>query len=175
MSDRESDIEVPAPTPKRAKKQITDKQKSARAANLAKGRAARMKKIAEKKKSKAVKDKEYDLGSESSESDSEVDMDDYVLSKKKKANARQVLKRERSPIQKVEQLDTSGIKKEMEEMRDVMRAIVKQQRKKPKEKRQGGTKLVLLPPHAHGEQPQATQSPAETAVVNHLLRMLGHK
>ena len=82
MSDNESEIIESSVPMKKPRKQITEKQKIARAANLAKGRAARAKKIAARKehKGKGRQATEYELDTDSAESSSN---DSYVLVKRK--------------------------------------------------------------------------------------------
>jgi len=135
MSDSE-DIQVK--TIKKPKKAITEKQKLARQANLAKGRETRKQNIeAKKRKSKNV---EYQLDSSDDESDDEVDMDSLILSKKPKKKHES--KRER--VQYDDDADFRGMRKELQDIRAAMYEMNKKQRRKrtPKE---SGTKIVVLP------------------------------
>jgi len=158
MSDKESEQDIQEPSrpqqPRKPKRPITEKQKAARAANLAKGRAARLKKVAEKK---AKVESEYDLSSETEDSSSDSD-DSYVLKKKKK---------EKPQPKKVE--PDNDLRKELQELREIVQLVAKKQKHKPRER--SSTKLVLLP-----QQPSDKRSsPQVEQTADQILRLLGHR
>jgi len=114
--------------PKKPKKTITAKQREARIENLKKGRERRLANIKEKKTKQPI---QYDLGSDTeSDSDPEIDMDSYVLSRKEK----------NKPKIKEKQSTADDIRKEIQELRSVVFQIAKKKQKPRKEK------VVLLPP-----------------------------
>lgn len=168
MSDKEDITEVEVEEqPKRIKKKITDKQKAARIKNLAKGRATRAKNI--KARATAKKAPEYDLGdtSDETESEEEVDLDSFVLSKKK-AKSVKSKKAERTEDPVVE-----DVRKEMQEMREVMAAMAKKQKSLRRPRKEGGTKLVILP---NQQESKSKENSAEyNTTFNQLLRAIGRK
>ena len=87
---------------------ITDKQKAARKANLAKGREKRMETIKQKKED--TKNEEYDLSS--NDGDNDVDEsssdDDLIISRKKPTKTKQVKK------------DDNSLKNELDELKNMV-------------------------------------------------------
>ncbi len=156
MSDSD-EIHVTEHKEKKPRKPITEKQRVARQANLAKGRETRRLKIAERKKQ--PKSAEYDL--ESSSDDEEVDMSSLILSKKKH-------KKPERQMKGVDD-DMSSMRKEMQEMRSVMYEMSKRQRKKPR--KQASTKIVLLP---NQNQP-AKEAPQYDANISQLLAAINKR
>ncbi len=151
------------------RKKITDKQKASRIENLKKGRETRMKKIKEKKESK---ENEYDIDSGSESSDSEVDMDSFILSKKTKDNSKSS-KSLKSKSKKKDYSETDELRNEIKELRGVMYEIVKKKAKK-KPRKEGGTKIVLLPNQNQPKQEKLSNS-EYNATVNQLMAAFGRK
>jgi len=150
--------------PKRVRKAITDKQRAARLENLKKGRETRMAKIQAKKAKKNPI--EYNTGSESesSESDPEIDFDSYVLSRKSKPK-----KTPEAPASKPPP-EPDDIRKEMQELREIMFQLAKQTKKRKPRKE----KIVLLPPQepVAKKKVNGKQSPEYSASVQRLLDAL---
>ena len=137
---------------------ITDKQKAARKANLAKGREKRMETIKQKKED--TKNEEYDLSS--NDGDNDVDEsssdDDLIISRKKPTKTKQVKK------------DDNSLKNELDELKNMvidLATLQKKQNKQNKQKRSnGGTKIVVLPNN------QTQQQPEQNTQSNHLIDAL---
>ena len=154
----QNDEQYAAPAPKRQKKLITAKQRAARVANLKLGRAIRMKKIAA-----AKNNIEYDVQSETDESDEEVSMEDFTVTK----NQKKALK------QKHPNSDLDDLRKEMQEMRGVMFKMTKQQKRAQKPRKEGGTKIVVLP--QQNSSPTPTKNADYDTILNQLLSSINRK
>lgn len=157
--DEATEIEVPKLPTKKSKKAITEKQRQARIANLAAGRAKRMENLKAKKAPI-----EYDLDSDDDDDEDESsDDDEFVLSKKKK---KPVVKKVKSAG-----VPAPDLRNELQELRGMMYKMAKQQKKaKPK---QGGNKIVVLP--AQQSNSQSAPSSEYNSSLNQLLHAIGRK
>ena len=137
---------------------ITDKQKAARKANLAKGREKRMETIKQKKED--TKNEEYDISSNDGDNDADESSsdDDLIISRKKPTKTKQVKK------------DDNSLKNELDELKNMvidLATLQKKQNKQNKQKRSnGGTKIVVLPNN------QTQQQPEQNTQSNHLIDAL---
>jgi hypothetical protein len=137
------------PSLKPVKRQMTEKQKAARLANLEAGRNKRKEMIKQKKEQT-----EYDLSSEDSY-DTESDSDDaFIISKKKKASKRgkSLVKKPRSRRDLIESKDVgfhdNHLQGEVNELKSMVAMLANMQKKQTKRKpskKSGGTKIVVLP------------------------------
>ncbi len=155
-NDSNSEPEVQESKPKK-KQIITAKQRAARLENLKKGRATRMKKLAEKKK-------EVEYHVEDSDSDDSIDIDSLVVSRRKPAKEK---KQKRKQDESDD--DKDSVRKELAEMKQMMQQMSKK-RQKPR-KQSGGTKIVVLPP----TQSQMKANPEYDSYIQQLSRALGKK
>ncbi len=164
---------------KKVKKTMTEKQKAARMLNLANGRKKRMEMLKQKQESKS---NTYDIESENdsdSDSSSSGDESDFVISKKKKTiKPKKVAFNE--VIEKKHKVSKSatesGLKKEMDELKNMMFMLATEQKKtkkaaKKQTKRSGGTKLVILPQANAPNNPQSNKS--NDSQMDALRRSLG--
>ncbi len=142
------------------KRKITEKQKIARLANLARGRQKRQEMVKQKREQK-----EYDLSSDDdsfdSESNSDCSEDAFIISKaqKKTKPSKPVSARrqnnhptfEQSKDSKVRKNDNDNdLKNEVNELKNIVFELANMQKKQNKTsrrqtKKSGGTKLILLP------------------------------
>ncbi len=136
------------------KKVMTDKQKAARMANLAKGREKRMASIKQKKKDDI---NEVEL---SSEKDSSSDEEDFIITKKKPIKKKEIVE-----VPKIKEPDRSSEFDELKNMVIQLASMQKKQNKKNKERKSGGTKIVLLP----NNQPQNNQDNGAMEVLRRSL------
>lgn len=162
--------------PPRQKRQMTDKQKVARLANLEKGR---LKRLGNVNKKKDIEDRskhtvEYDLSSEytnDSSSDSEGS-GDFVISKKKTkfkenksiSTQKPIKRRKDNTKAKPRYNELDKYNNDIDELKKMVytlanlqkeqhRAVKKQSKKTDRSARQGSTKIVVLP--------QNTQAPTK--------------
>lgn len=121
---------------------ITDKQRAARMANLAKGRKKRMETIKQKKE--GLSNDEYDISSNDGDNDNDNDEsssdDDLIISRKKST------KNKKTEISK----SPNNLKNELDELKNMvidLATLQKKQNKQNKKNRSnsGGTKIVVLP------------------------------
>ncbi len=117
-------------------KKMTDKQKTARLANLERGRKIRMESVKQKKESKQAKDTEYNLSSDNStqdESDSESDNGDFILSRKKKSVKQKTPKKQVSDNPKIQSNDKYlDLGKDVDELRNIVMELANIQKKQNK-------------------------------------------
>ena len=134
---------------------ITDKQKAARKANLAKGREKRMETIKQKKED--TKNEEYDISSNDGDNDADESLsdDDLIISRKKPTKTKQLKK------------DDNSFKNEWDELKNMvidLATLQKKQNKQNQQKRSNGEiKIVVLP------NTQTQQQPEQTTQSNHLI------
>ena len=146
---------------RKPKKEITEKQKTARLANLERGRKKRMETLKQKKeKTNEPQQVEYDIGSEASDqSSSDSDSSAFIISKKKPV---------KKPSKRAKQ-DKGGdsfnlTKNDVDELKSMMYELASQQKKQNKRSKAkqnegaGSTKIVLLP--------QQNQAPAKSEPVH---------
>ncbi len=147
----------------RPRQQITDKQKAARVANLAAGRQVRKEKL--EKKKQMLHPEEYDISSyDGSDDESDSDSDAFIISKaqRKKSVKPSKLSNQRSKEKGI--IDTrqsNGLKEDVDELKKMMMLMAKEHKKqknKSKERKSGGTKIVVLPQPT----PQVSQVKAYT-------------
>jgi hypothetical protein len=127
---------------KKVKQKMTEKQKSARLANLEAGRKKRMELM--RKKKEVQQQEEYDLSSKSSSEESPSDDDAFIISKKKK-KSKKVVKQTESPLPK-----DDPFRNELNEIKNIVVELANLQKKQNKaqkhtNKSSGGTKIVVLP------------------------------
>ena len=129
------------------KRPMTDKQKAARLANLERGRKKRMESIKQKKEDEQEpKGVEYDLSSEDDRPDlSSSDSDAFVISKKKPKKKQ---KTEKGPLVPL----GDNLRDDFDELKSMVTELAKMQKKQHKSiqrnsapKKEGGTKIVVLP------------------------------
>ena len=143
----------------KSRKGMTEAQRKARLANLA---AANGKK---RKQDYRSKQQSYDLSSDDSYAESETETDDddaFIISRKKNFKEKHSKRNNtvsKKDIRKHNRDD--HLKREVDELKNMIVSLAnlqkKQARRKPIEKKSGGTKIVVLPPNAASEKPQ-TQS-----------------
>lgn len=152
-------MQEPAEKKKKVKRVMTEKQKAARLANLARGRKKRLENIQQKKEVKPTE--EYDLSSQSdSETDSDVssDNDAFIISKAKKAKRAKTKeppvkeKKTRFVVGKEKRREIDdGLRTDVDELKFMVMELAELQKKQNKktrkqtEKKSGGTKIVVLP------------------------------
>jgi hypothetical protein len=105
--------------------------------NLAKGRAKRQEMLKKKREAEENPDYESDLDSDSSEEDEEVQMKDFILSKKP------LKKKKKSAHTESQPDNTRELKEDIGRIKEAIIKLAEEQKKKPKSK--GRTKLVMLP------------------------------
>ena len=98
---------------KNNKKPMTEAQKKARLINLQKSREVR-------KQKQESKGEEYDLSSESSQSDSESDNEAFVISRKKKVVPKEVVERSRKSVHMEQPQNTNNYQKDFGELRNMV-------------------------------------------------------
>ena len=172
MSDPEEDS-------KPTKRKMTDKQKTARLANLERGRKKRMESLKQKKdKEKEPKQVEYDLNSNSSSSMSssdESDNDAFIISKRLKKGTKKVeASHKKQKSAKGE--DFNSIRSDVDELKNMifdLASLQKKQNKRSSQKREGGrsggTKIVVLPQNSS---PNQSQNKVNDSVLEALRKSL---
>lgn len=143
---------------KPVKRTMTEKQKAARLANLERGRKKRLESIKLKKEAKPQE--EYDLSSNSSNSDeaSESDFSDaFIISKKKKMPKTKLAKPRKLTFNENNGRD-DNLRNDVDELKNMIVTLANLQKKQNKARKQtkkasGGTKIVVLPQNTPASRP----------------------
>lgn len=158
-------MQEPKEKRKPTKRQMTDKQKVARLANLERGRKKRLESLQQKKEAKEKGEpEEYDLSSDDSEStDTESDADAFIISKKKKSPA--VKSKKARFVAKEKVVAHDHLRTDVDELKDMVMALANLQKKQTKTARKqnrkpNATKIVVLPQNTSGVVP--TKGPQDS-------------
>ncbi len=144
------------------KQKITDKQKAARLANLERGRKKRMESLKQKKDEKLNEQNEYDLSSEESGSGSDSDDDSSFVVSRKKPVKKEPEKKSKNKL--VVSNDSNKLKSDVDELKNMVIQLATLQKKQNKankqmkERKSGGTKIVVLPNNSNDQHTQSKSS-----------------
>lgn len=141
---------------------ITEKQKAARAANLAKGREKKKENL--KLKNEEPKHDEYDIGSDDDdEYDASSEEETFVVSKKKPKSS--------THAKPAKVQDTNQLKDEVEELKSMVLQLATIQKKQQKQRKERPKISVLLPKAPANEPKTSTQH--YDNMINTLQQRLG--